>query len=77
MTGPGQFQGSAGVEQYDPDEYAYFQQQESQQFQADQAQRYEAHCARQSLGEYTANTVRHGYEEPAYQFPRGDSRDNA
>ena len=77
MTGPGQLQGSAGVEQYDPDSYALFQQEEFQQFQSDQAQRYEAHCASTSSGEYTVNSVRHGYEEPAYQFPRGDGRDNA
>ena len=76
MTGPGQLQGSVGVEQYDPEAYALFQQEESQQFQADQAQRFEAHCARTSPGEYRANTARWEYQEPAYQFPR-DSRDNA
>jgi hypothetical protein len=58
MTGPGQLQGSVGVEQYDPEEYADFQHEESRRFQADQAQRYEAHCARTSPGMYTANTVR-------------------
>ena len=77
MTGPGQLQGSVGVEQYDPEAYALFQQEESQQFQADQAQRFEAHCARTSPGEYRANTARWEYLEPAYQFPRTDSRDNA
>lgn len=77
MTGPGQLQGSVGVEQYDPEEYADFQQEESQRFQADQAQRYEAHCARTSPVVYTANTARRGYEEPVYQFPSGERRDNA
>lgn len=75
MTGPGQLQGSAGIEQYDPVDYAAFQQRESLQFQADQVQRYEAHCARTFPGEYTTNTVRSAYEEPVYQLPKEDGRD--
>ena len=77
MTGPGPLRGSAAVEQYDPVAYALFQQEESQQFQEEQAQRYEAHCTRTSLGEFTVNSVRNGYEEQSYQFPGGECRDNA
>ena len=75
MTGPGELQGSAAAAQYDPDSYALYQQEESQLFQAEQAERYAAYCTRTSWGEYTANTAQRGYEEPAYQFPNGEHRD--